>query len=74
MNANHHEETVPTGPHTGRNNVPHGTDAGGTPITRQLRTVGQRRRDAEFKLQQHLQQARRKITPHDDTSGSISPA
>lgn len=34
-------------------------DDQGTPTTRGLRTVGQRRRDSEMKLEQHLQEARR---------------
>jgi hypothetical protein len=38
----------------------------GTPTTRQLRTVGQRRLDAEMKLEQHLQEARHKNEPHDE--------
>ncbi|MET3922845.1 hypothetical protein [Arthrobacter sp. UYEF20] len=40
----------------------------GTPTTRELRTVGQRRRDAESKLEQHLQVARHKNEPHDGHS------
>jgi hypothetical protein len=34
------------------------------PTTQQMRTVGQRRRDAEEKLEQHLQEARHKDHPH----------
>ncbi|MDR6559551.1 hypothetical protein J2809_003931 [Arthrobacter pascens] len=34
------------------------------PTTQQIRTVGQRRRDAEEKLEQHLQEARHKDHPH----------
>lgn len=34
------------------------------PTTQQIRTVGQRRRDAEEKLEQHLQEARHKEHPH----------
>jgi hypothetical protein len=33
------------------------------PTTQQIRTVGQRRRDAEEKLEQHLQEARHKDHP-----------
>ncbi|KQR64110.1 hypothetical protein ASF98_11405 [Arthrobacter sp. Leaf337] len=36
----------------------------GSPTTRQLRTVGQRRRDAELKLEQHLMEARHQKEPH----------
>jgi hypothetical protein len=34
------------------------------PTTQQMRTVGQRRRDAEEKLEQHLQEARHKDHVH----------
>jgi hypothetical protein len=34
------------------------------PTTQQMRTVGQRRRDAEEKLEQHLQEARHKDDPY----------
>ncbi len=36
------------------------------PTTQQIRTVGQRRREAEEKLEQHLQEARQKNHPHED--------
>ncbi|WP_353711540.1 hypothetical protein [Arthrobacter sp. K5] len=36
------------------------------PTTQQMRTVGQRRRDAEEKLEQHLQEARHKEGPRHD--------
>jgi hypothetical protein len=36
-----------------------------SPTTQQMRTVGQRRRDAEEKLEHHLQEARHKDDPHD---------
>ncbi|MDQ0617448.1 hypothetical protein [Arthrobacter globiformis] len=36
------------------------------PTTQQMRTVGQRRRDAEEKLEQHLQEARHKDHPQND--------
>lgn len=40
------------------------------PTTQQMRTVGQRRRDAEEKLEHHLQEARHKDDPHhDDDAG-----
>ncbi|WP_458780450.1 hypothetical protein [Arthrobacter sp. D3-16] len=35
------------------------------PSTQQMRTVGQRRRDAEEKLEHHLQEARHKRELHD---------
>ncbi len=73
MNANHKEETVPASPHTGLNTVRHGRDTGIIPVTARLGAVGQRRRDAEVKLEQHLQEARRKITPHDGTDGVMAP-
>jgi hypothetical protein len=38
------------------------------PTTQQMRTVGQRRRDAEEKLEHHLQEARHKDDPHPDAS------
>ena len=38
----------------------------GSPTTQQMRTVGQRRRDAEEKLEQHLEEARHKDHRHDD--------
>ncbi|MGY4541889.1 hypothetical protein ACVWY0_001802 [Arthrobacter sp. UYNi723] len=36
------------------------------PTTQQMRTVGQRRREAEEKLEHHLQEARHKDEPHHD--------
>jgi hypothetical protein len=36
------------------------------PTTQQMRSVGQRRRDAEEKLEHHLQEARHKDDPHDN--------
>ena len=35
-------------------------DGYGNPITQQLRIIGQRRREAEEKLDQHLQEARKR--------------
>lgn len=40
----------------------------GTPTTQQLRIVGQRRRDAEEKLEQHLKNVRHKDELHGDAS------
>jgi hypothetical protein len=40
----------------------------GTPTTQQLRMVGQRRRDAEEKLEHHLRKVRHKDDLHGDTS------
>lgn len=37
----------------------------GSPSTQLLRTVGRRRRDAEAKLEHHLEEARHKKAPHD---------
>ena len=36
------------------------------PTTQQMRTVGQRRRESEEKLEQHLQEALHKEDPHPD--------
>ncbi|QCO98145.1 hypothetical protein FCN77_11080 [Arthrobacter sp. 24S4-2] len=57
--------------HEGIHDVPQGRGDWGTPITRQLRTVGRRRRDAELKLEQHLQEARHKNKPHDGPAEPI---
>ncbi|WP_306637421.1 MULTISPECIES: hypothetical protein [Micrococcaceae] len=40
------------------------------PTTQQMRTVGQRRRDAEEKLEHHLQEARHKGEHHESGSGT----
>jgi hypothetical protein len=40
------------------------------PTTQQMRTVGQRRRDAEEKLEHHLQEARHKDDLHHEASES----
>jgi hypothetical protein len=37
---------------------------GGSPTTEQMRTVGQRRRDAEEKLERHLEEVRHKEESH----------
>ena len=44
----------------------------GSPTTQQMRTVGQRRRDAEEKLEQHLEEARHKDDSPDATDGKQS--
>ncbi|MGO4189374.1 hypothetical protein [Pseudarthrobacter sp. TAF60_1] len=43
------------------------------PTTQQMRTVGQRRRDAEEKLEHHLQEARHKDDPHPDEVSEPGP-
>ena len=40
----------------------------GSPTTQQMRTVGQRRRDAEEKLEQHLEKARHKDDSHGEAA------
>lgn len=45
---------------------PHGHIPAGSPTTQQMRTVGERRRDAEEKLEHHLQEARHKDDPPND--------
>lgn len=40
----------------------------GSPTTQQMRTVGQRRRDAEEKLEHHLEEARHKDVHGDDAA------
>jgi hypothetical protein len=42
------------------------------PTTQQMRTVGQRRRDAEEKLEQHLQEARHKDHLHGSAPVTLS--
>jgi hypothetical protein len=42
------------------------------PSTQQMRTVGQRRRDAEEKLEHHLQEARHK-GEHDENEKDLEP-
>ncbi|MBT2532730.1 hypothetical protein J7E83_11460 [Arthrobacter sp. ISL-48] len=41
-----------------------------SPTTQQLRTVGQRRRDAEEKLEHHLEEARHKEHLHDEDASN----
>jgi hypothetical protein len=57
MSENKGENLHDNGPHQ---------HAHAAPTTQQMRTVGQRRRDAEEKLEHHLQEARHKDEPHDD--------
>lgn len=47
----------------------HQEDYVGTPTTQQLRIVGQRRRDAEEKLEHHL----KKVQHKDDLHGDAGP-
>lgn len=47
----------------------HQEDYAGTPTTQQLRIVGQRRRDAEEKLEHHL----KKVQHKDDLHGDAGP-
>lgn len=55
MSENKSESGADHGPHL---------HARAAPSTQQTRTVGQRRRDAEEKLEHHLQEARHKNDPH----------
>jgi hypothetical protein len=55
------EEYAPTGSHGA---VVEDVPEAAAPITRQMQTVGQRRRDAELKLEQHLEEARHRSEPH----------
>ncbi|WP_457973886.1 hypothetical protein [Arthrobacter sp. D1-17] len=43
------------------------------PSTQQMRTVGQRRRDAEEKLEHHLEEARHKNDPPHDEGTETDP-
>lgn len=56
-----------------RDNGPH-LHAHAAPTTQQIRTVGQRRRDAEEKLEHHLEEARHKGDPHADGVSEPSEA
>jgi hypothetical protein len=47
----------------------HQEDYAGTPTTQQLRIVGQRRRDAEEKLEHHL----KKVQHKDDSTATALP-
>jgi hypothetical protein len=51
-----------------RDHGPH-QQAHAAPTTQQMRTVGQRRRDAEEKLEHHLQEARHKDDAHTAETG-----
>lgn len=42
----------------------------GSPTTQQMRTVGQRRRDAEVKLEHHLEEARHKDHLHGEPAAA----
>lgn len=57
MSENHTESTRDVGPHQ---------HAHAQPTTQQIRTVGQRRREAEEKLEHHLEEARHKSEHHGD--------
>lgn len=46
----------------------------GLPTTQQMRTVGQRRRDAEEKLENHMEEARHKDDPRDANAGNEEEA
>lgn len=59
MNDNHDESPEDHRPHQ------HAHSA--SPTTQQIRTVGQRRREAEEKLEHHLEEARHKDEHHSDT-------
>jgi len=50
---------LPASPGLRKNRPNRVVDGYGNPITEQLRIVGQRRREAEEKLDRHLQDARR---------------
>jgi len=43
----------------------------GSPTTQQMRTVGQRRRDAEDKLEHHLHEARHHDDPGHDNAANV---
>lgn len=50
-------------------------DSFGNPITQQMRIIGQRRRDAEEKLEHHLQEARAKhSSAGPDAGGQNAPS
>ncbi|MCU1548207.1 MAG: hypothetical protein JWO29_1158 [Arthrobacter sp.] len=61
MGENSETQLDPPAADAGARKLPagHGDDYG-SPTTQQLRIVGKRRRDAEEKLQHHLQEARLK--------------
>ncbi|WP_066285061.1 hypothetical protein [Arthrobacter sp. B6] len=58
MSDKHQEHPHDHGPHQ---------HAHVAPTTQQMRTVGQRRRDAEEKLEHHLEEARHKTEHHETT-------
>ncbi|MGM9473116.1 hypothetical protein ACS5PJ_14075 [Pseudarthrobacter sp. YS3] len=59
MSENHTETPRDSGPHQ---------HAHAAPTTQQIRTVGQRRRAAEEKLEHHLEEARHKVEHHEETA------
>ncbi|WP_131681747.1 hypothetical protein [Pseudarthrobacter sp. YALA5] len=63
MSENHIESTRDVGPHQ---------HAHAQPTTQQIRTVGQRRREAEEKLEHHLEEARHKSEHHDEHHGGAT--
>jgi hypothetical protein len=64
MNENHTEIPRDSGPHQ---------HAHAAPTTQQIRTVGQRRREAEEKLEHHLEEARHKGEHHHDDEQQAAP-
>lgn len=63
MNNEHEPDPVHPAPRESKDeHVPQA----GSPAMRQLRTVGQRRRDAELKLEQHLLAARHRNESHNE--------
>jgi hypothetical protein len=70
MNRNHAPDRgEPASGEVKDDELPHPAPA----TTGQLRTVGQRRRDAELKLAHHLQEARHKNEPHNGNPETVSP-
>lgn len=53
---------------------PHQAGSAVSPTTQQMRTVGQRRRDAEEKLEHHLEEVRHKDDPRDDDAAEQEDA
>jgi len=51
--------TLPSGPERPKGTHHRDVDGYGNPITQQLRIIGQRRREAEEKLDRHLHDARK---------------
>ncbi|MDI3213069.1 hypothetical protein [Arthrobacter sp. AL12] len=63
MSEKHDEPAQDRGPHQHSHAVP---------TTQQIRTVGQRRRQAEEKLEHHLEEARHKNEHHSNSAFRIS--